>query len=193
MNSEKKELLFKEEAGAWQAFGFFILLVHITFFLNQTIVKNLLLSLVAASFLFSCSGNSQNEESASSESEAETESSEISEEVSQLMTTGESVYSQYCLACHQTDGKGVPGSFPPLVQTEWVNGENARLISVVLNGLQGEISVNGETYNGVMTPHNFLTDEQVAGVLTYVRKSFGNDAEPVSVEEVTEIRNSAGE
>ncbi|WKN43641.1 c-type cytochrome [Tunicatimonas pelagia] len=151
-------------------------------------MKNLAIFFTLGWLLFACSGGTQTEQS--SESVAEPEPEKMSAEALKLMAVGNKVYGQYCIACHQTDGKGVPGAFPTLVQTEWVNGDNTRLISVVLNGLQGEITVNGETYNGVMTPHGFLTDEEVAGVLTYVRQSFGNDAKPISAEEVAEVRAS---
>ena len=160
-------------------------------FINYTILKNLVFLFTICWLFCACSGGTQNEQA--TEAAAEPESEKMSAEATKLMATGNKVYGQYCIACHQTNGQGVPGAFPTLVQTEWVNGDNTRLISVVLNGLQGEITVNGETYNGVMTPHAFLTDEEVAGVLTYVRQSFGNDAEPITVEEVAEVRATVAE
>ncbi|MGB3584968.1 MAG: cytochrome c [Tunicatimonas sp.] len=154
-------------------------------------MKNLVFLLTIGWLFYACSGGTQTEQA--SEATAESAPEKMSEEVTQLMATGNKVYGQYCIACHQTNGQGVPGAFPTLVQTEWVNGDDTRLISVVLNGLQGEITVNGETYNGVMTPHAFLTDEEVAGVLTYVRQSFGNDSEPISIEQVAEVRATVTE
>ena len=144
--------------------------------------------------LAACSGGNQTENASEASSEtSEPEETEMTAEVSQQMEVGKTVFNQYCLACHQANGQGVPGAFPTLVQTEWVTGENAPLITVIINGLQGEITVKGETYNAVMPQHGFLTDEQIAGVLTYVRQSFGNDSPPISVEEVTEVRESLGE
>jgi mono/diheme cytochrome c family protein len=102
---------------------------------------------------------------------------------------GKKVYDQYCMVCHQVDGQGVPNAFPPLSQTEYVTGDTDRLIGIVLNGLTGEIEVNGEIYNNVMVAHNFLSDQEVADVITYVRSSFGNDAPAVSVEQVATVRN----
>ena len=156
-------------------------------------MKNLVLFFTAGWLLFACSGGTQTEQASETPQEQEAEPAKMSEEETKLMTAGVKVYGQYCVACHQADGKGVPGAFPPLVQTEWVTGDNTRLISVVLNGLQGEITVNGETYNNVMTPHNFLSDEEVAGVLTYVRQSFGNDSETISVEEDAEVLHSSAQ
>ncbi|MFP4091176.1 MAG: c-type cytochrome, partial [Cyclobacteriaceae bacterium] len=81
------------------------------------------------------------------------------------------------------------GAFPPLKETDWVQGDKEKLISIVLNGLQGPITVNGEQYNNVMTPHNFLSDDEVAAVLTFVRNSFGNNASEVMAEEVAALRD----
>lgn len=145
--------------------------------------------------LVACSGGSESSSTAAGESQPETEAEAVEEEapqasaeLTQKMETGKTVYNTYCIACHQADGSGVPGAFPPLQETEWVNGETDTLISIVLNGLQGEITVKGQKYNSVMTAHNFLSDEEIAGVLTYVRQSFGNNSSEVSAEQVAEIR-----
>jgi mono/diheme cytochrome c family protein len=103
---------------------------------------------------------------------------------------GKVVYNTYCMACHMAEGEGVPGMNPPLSQTEWVLGDKTRLINVVLNGLSEEIVIKGETYNNVMASHSFLTDQQIADVLSYVRQSFGNDATAISVEEVASVRKA---
>jgi len=71
-----------------------------------------------------------------------------------------------------------------------VTGDKTRLLNVVLKGLNGEIVVNGKPYNGLMPAHNFLKDEEVANILTYIRSSFGNNASAVSVQEVIEFRKS---
>lgn len=104
------------------------------------------------------------------------------------LAAGEKLYQTYCVACHQGDGKGDGSRFPPLAGTRWVTGSKARLISAVVHGLSGEIDVEGQKYNGVMPAHGFLTDEQVAQVLTYIRQSFGNQAQSVSTEEVLDVR-----
>lgn len=165
-------------------------------------MKKLSLFLAAGSmcYMIACSGGNEsgNDSSASENTEAGTETEteaepeaapEASAELTQKMETGQQVYGQYCVVCHQQDGGGVPGAFPPLQETEWVNGEKDTLISIVLNGLQGEITVKGEKYNSVMTPHNFLSDDEVAAVLTYVRQSFGNKSSEVTAEEVAAVRN----
>lgn len=105
-----------------------------------------------------------------------------------VVSEGKKIYDQYCMVCHQADGKGVPNAFPPLTRTEWVLGDKNKIIEIVLNGLTGPIEVNGETYNSAMTAHDFLSDQQVADVITYVRGNFGNDADPVTASDVAAVR-----
>ena len=100
---------------------------------------------------------------------------------------GRKVYNTACLPCHQADGNGVPGMHPPLRESDWVTGDKERLIRIVMEGMEGEIEVHGETYNSVMAPLNYLEPQQVADVLTYVRNSFGNRASEVTVDEVEEV------
>ncbi len=101
---------------------------------------------------------------------------------------GKKVFDSVCLACHMANGTGVPGMYPPLAKTEWVNGDKKRLIQVTIQGLSGKIEVNGVTYNNIMPPNSHLSDQEIADVLTYVRQSFGNDAGEVTVEEVQRVR-----
>jgi len=104
---------------------------------------------------------------------------------------GKSVYMQTCFVCHQPQGEGIPGQIPPLAKSDYLMADKANSIRGVLRGRTGEIVVNGKTYNGIMIPLNYLTDEQVANVLTYVRNSWGNSGESVSIEEVAKIRSEA--
>lgn len=104
---------------------------------------------------------------------------------------GEKVYVTYCAGCHQGDGRGAPPRYPPLAGTDWVTGDRQRLISVILHGLEGPIEVNGEPYDNIMPQHSFLDDESVAEVATYIRRSFGNDAGPVTVDEVRAVRRAS--
>ena len=99
-------------------------------------------------------------------------------------TRGKIVYTTYCMPCHQADGNGVPNLNPPLVKTSYVLGDKTKLIGIVLNGLNQEIEINGETYNGVMASHDYLTNQEIADVLTYVRNSFGNKASLIVPQDV---------
>ncbi|HET9278228.1 MAG TPA: c-type cytochrome, partial [Flavitalea sp.] len=89
---------------------------------------------------------------------------------------GKTIYTTYCLACHQADGSGVPGLNPPLIKTKWVLGDKKQLIIILLKGMDEPIEVDGEEYSNVMASHAFLKDQEVADVLNYVRNSFGNKA-----------------
>lgn len=104
------------------------------------------------------------------------------------LEAGRALYEKHCLACHQIDGSGVPGFYPPLSKTEWVTGDKDRLIGILLQGLSGKIEVKGESYNQEMASSEFLSDEEVSAVLTYIRKSFGNHSEEVTSEEVFSMR-----
>lgn len=105
-----------------------------------------------------------------------------------LMLNGKKVYDMYCQACHQADGNGVPRLNPPLAGTVYVTGSKTRLIDIVLNGLTDPLEINGEEYNNPMAAHSFLTDQQIADVLTYIRNSFGNKAGVVTTAEVKKQR-----
>lgn len=105
----------------------------------------------------------------------------------------ERVYYDYCAACHQGDGEGAPPRYPPLAGSEWVTGDKKRLVSVIVQGLEGPIEVRGESYNSVMPQHSFLSDEEIAEVLTYIRQNFGNEASAVSTEEVSRLRSELEE
>lgn len=112
------------------------------------------------------------------------------------MVLGKKVFTQNCAVCHQANGEGVAGQFPPLVASEWVlsnewHGDN-HLVKVVLNGLQGVVTVKGSQYNNVMAPWGkVLKDDQIAAVLTYVRNEWGNKADPITPEFVAKVREQA--
>lgn len=94
-----------------------------------------------------------------------------------------------CVTCHQQNGEGVPGAFPPLAGSELVNGAPERLAALLLHGLNGPLEVKGTTYNGEMPEWGSkLKDDQIAAVLTYIRASFGNNAPPVSPDLVKQVR-----
>ncbi len=103
------------------------------------------------------------------------------------MEAGKILYNQTCFACHQANGQGLPGVFPPLAQSDYLMSDAARAIDIVISGLQGEIEVNHVKYNQVMTPQN-LSDEDIANVLTFVMNSWGNEHEMISPDEVEKVR-----
>ncbi len=105
--------------------------------------------------------------------------------------TGASIY-QRCATCHQANGKGMAGAFPPLAGSEWATAKDPAVpIRVVLHGLTGPITVAGQRFNSAMPPYGTnqpLDDSSVAAVLTYVRSSWGNTAGEVTPAEVASQR-----
>lgn len=102
---------------------------------------------------------------------------------------GEVIYNQTCFACHQANGQGLPGVFPPLAKSDFLMADPDRAIGIVITGLQGEVEVNHVKYNQVMTPQN-LNDEQIANVLTFVMNSWGNQHEAIAPARVSEVRKA---
>ena len=105
-----------------------------------------------------------------------------------IMDRGKKVYIQYCAACHQVDGGGVPGLNPPLEKTTHVLGSKTKLIRIILKGMNTHEEIDGETYSNIMAPHNHLTNQQISDVLTYIRNSFGNKATIITPGDVKYVR-----
>ena len=101
---------------------------------------------------------------------------------------GQKLYNTYCASCHQADGKGAAGRYPSLSQSEWVSGNKKRLITVLLEGLKGPITVNGKGFDGEMPKLDFLSDGDIAKILSYVRFNFINNASAIYEKEVATVR-----
>jgi nitrite reductase (NO-forming) len=110
------------------------------------------------------------------------------EGLSAQMVSGGTLYKTYCMGCHQAEGQGMPGTFPPLAKSDYLMADKTRSIEIALNGHSGPIKVNDQDYNGVMPPMGHAKDDEIAAILTYVRNSWGNEADPVSVAEVASVR-----
>jgi len=103
------------------------------------------------------------------------------------MGRGQQLYSTVCTACHQPDGRGLEGAFPPLARSDFLLNDPQAAIRVLIEGRQGPITVNGKTYDGAM-PDFSLSNEDIAAVLSYVRSNFGNAGAAVTPEDVQRIR-----
>ena len=107
---------------------------------------------------------------------------------------GKALFMANCAMCHQAEGQGVPGAFPPLAKSDFLknvaNNDRAQLVSFPLRGRTGKITVNGVEYNGVMTPVAGLDDAQLASVLNYVSNTWGNSAKPFTADEVKTLKAS---
>jgi mono/diheme cytochrome c family protein len=109
-----------------------------------------------------------------------------------LFIEGKTLFAQICAVCHQPNGQGQEGLAPPLVNSHWVLASEERLTRIVLNGLSGPVKVGRREYNMEMPPLGALNDEQIAAILTYVRREWGHRADPVEPRQVEEIRAAVG-
>ena len=106
--------------------------------------------------------------------------------------SGKKIFAVRCASCHQANGLGIQGQYPPLVGTKWATTEPALISYIILKGLKGEITVKGEVYgssaavNMAAVP---ITDREIANVTTYVRKAWGNDASEITEDEVSSFRD----
>jgi mono/diheme cytochrome c family protein len=106
---------------------------------------------------------------------------------------GKAVYENVCALCHNVDGSGKPGQAPPLSGSEWVTGNPNRVIRIPLSGLTGPITVKGQEWNLAMPAMGAaLSDEDLAAVLTYMRKSWGNSGSEITAEQVKKVRSEVG-
>lgn len=105
---------------------------------------------------------------------------------------GARVFGRTCAACHQAQGQGIPHAFPPLAGSDFLLADKERSIGIVLGGLSGPVTVNGQTFNSAMPRHDWLSDGDIASVLTYVRSSWGNQGDPVTRDEVAAKRAERG-
>ncbi len=102
---------------------------------------------------------------------------------------GAAIYAARCAACHQASGLGLPGVFPPLAGSEWVNGKPELLASILLHGVQGRITVKGLAFDGVMPAFkDQLDDESLAAVASYARAQWGNAGAPIPAGTVASVR-----
>ena len=104
------------------------------------------------------------------------------------MANGKVVYGKICITCHQVDGLGVPNMNPPLSKTSFVLSDKVKLAGIVIKGFNESVEIDGNTYSNVMPSQDFLKDQEIADVLTYVRNSFGNKASAVTLADVKKAR-----
>jgi nitrite reductase (NO-forming) len=103
---------------------------------------------------------------------------------------GEALFAGTCSVCHQPNGQGLEGVFPPLAGSDLLAKEPHRAVQIVLNGLSGPVTVNGKTFNSVMPPMSQLNDDELANILTFVSHSWGNQGLQYSARELAETRKA---
>jgi nitrite reductase (NO-forming)/hydroxylamine reductase len=155
----------------------------------------LALVIVAAIALSACVPDEADELDSPVTADTQVHDAEVSQgqNLDDLLAHGKQVYLQNCAACHQPDGTGLPGAFPPLAQSDYLAGDREQVLSAALFGLSGPITVNGMDYDGVMPSMGYLSDKDLAAALTYVLSSWGNDYAAVSLAEVSALRVALGE
>jgi nitrite reductase (NO-forming) len=112
--------------------------------------------------------------------------------VEDQVKAGQALFAGTCSTCHQANGEGMPGVFPPLAKSDFIAADPKRVASVITHGLQGPVTVNGKDYNSVMPPMAQLTDDEVANISTYVLNSWGNPGGRVTKEEAAAVRKGPG-
>ena len=151
-------------------------------------MKNLKRKLYKVGFVFTvCFGLFSFESINNTKNDTSIVSVTVDKSLADKITSGKNIYVKTCQVCHQVTGFGIPGAFPPLAKSDYLNADVNRAITTVLEGKTGEITVNGTIYNSVMTPQ-VLTDSEVADVLTYVYNSWGNNKTNVAVSAVQKLR-----
>ena len=111
-----------------------------------------------------------------------------SKSLAEKMESGKQIYMKTCFACHQAEGQGIPNAFPPLANSDYLNANVSRAIEIVLKGKTGEITVNGEKYNSVMT-RQAISNDEIADVMTYIYNSWGNNKTNVTKAQVDQVKS----
>lgn len=154
----------------------------------MNLTKSIYLLGISAFIMLSCKNSTEKSEQeiALEKDQGVAESTNIRDHATQ--EEGRAIYTENCVTCHQANGSGVPRLNPPLSQTEYVLGDKEQLISILLNGSAVGLKIKGQTYSNNMPAFDYLSDQQIADVLTYVRSNFGNDAAAITPSEVQAVR-----
>lgn len=152
----------------YNCFG--IIIPYLMFIMKK--ISFVFLALFISIVVFVACGGGKTEEGTSAGTAQETGAAPNAA-LSASMTSGAQVYTTYCIACHQKEGQGMTGAFPPLAKSDYLMADATRAIRQVLYGYTGEMVVNGVTYNNAM-PAQPLDDKQTADVLNYVMNTWGN-------------------
>jgi mono/diheme cytochrome c family protein len=109
-------------------------------------------------------------------------------DLKEVRIDGKMIYKKHCMECHQENGEGVPNIYPTLKNAEWVGAEKDHLIEIIINGMTKQIVVNGIAYEDEMPKADYLTNKEIAAVLTYIRTSFADIPDPISEVDVAKTR-----
>lgn len=138
--------------------------------------------ILAISMLASCGGRQSTDNPTTADTTKQVEATQTAPD----MVLGEKIYTTKCKVCHQADGKGIKGAFPPLAGSDYLLADKVRAVAQALNGSHLEIVVNGEKYNALM-PQQVDTKEEAIAVINYVLNNFGNNGGTVSLDDVKDV------
>lgn len=144
------------------------------------------LGMFALGMLASCGGRQSTSNATDNASTTETTKKVEVTKAAPDMVLGEKIYTTKCKVCHQVDGKGVKGAFPPLAGSDYLLADKVRAVAQALNGSHMEIVVNGEKYNALM-PQQVGTKEEAVAVVNFVLNNFGNNGGTVSLDDVKDV------
>lgn len=130
--------------------------------------------------LAGCSSGNNNTPAAKSKSK--------STSAKEVKVDGMMVYKKHCMECHQENGEGVPNIYPTLKNAEWVGSDKDHLVEIIINGMTKEIVVNGIAYEDEMPKADYLTNKEIAAVLTYIRTNFAKIKDPITEVDVARTR-----
>ena len=146
--------------------------------------KYIIITAILSLGVMSCGGSNEVEATESHDTHTEIVKETTEEEVvTTVYVAGEEIYGKTCKACHQANGEGIASVFPPLANSDYLLEDKLRAIKQIIEGSSEEMVVNGETYNGTMTPQN-LEDQEIIDVMNYVLNSWGNAGGEVTLEDV---------
>lgn len=114
----------------------------------------------------------------------------LTSEQEQQFAAGKDLYAVSCAACHQLTGLGMEGLAPPLAESEWVLGSHERLTRILLHGVRGPINVKGKLWELEMPGLGVFDDEQIASIMTYIRREWDHGASPINAASVAKIREA---
>jgi nitrite reductase (NO-forming)/hydroxylamine reductase len=141
-------------------------------------------------FLFTLAACAQEDQQATSDTAVHTAevAAATAPNLEDRLARGEQLYNAQCAACHQASGAGLAGAFPPLANSDYFTDDPLKVVTAVINGLSGPVTVNGVDYNAVMPNLSFLADDEVADIVTYVLNNWDNAGGEINAAQVAAVR-----
>jgi nitrite reductase (NO-forming) len=150
---------------------------------TKTFIALTIAGFFGLAMITSCGGGKTTDSAAADSTQVKTAPGVPSAE---QMAMGQNIFETKCKVCHQADGKGLKPAFPPLAGSDYLLSDKKRAVAQALNGSNGEITVNGEKFVGLM-PQQVGTIDSAVAVINYVLNNFGNDGGYITAEEAKDV------